>query len=264
MLKGRGQTITCNREERTRERFPFLQGTPSQWVTLRASPFELPEEARPGLAAASGLKQTAATAVPQPDTPVWKESALPSTSPRAAERLPTARRTALGRRAPSPRSTPGSAAIPGARRPRHAGSCSPRPPSPPRDLLLPGLRLPARPAPGPARPPAGQGTKFSRAHARWGPPALPGAAHGREHAPRPGTAGQPPPSPLPFPSPSAGTSGRVPIPQLLPPRGSGTEPGRPKPSILLSLSPAACPLRPSGAREVANKVPNGAVGWMGI
>ncbi|XP_065520200.1 proline-rich protein 2-like [Lathamus discolor] len=98
----------------------------------------------------------------------------------------------------------------------HAGTCSPRPTPRPATYFSPDYS--SRGAPRPARPGAPlAGAAHKIFHGTCALAAGPGAAHGREHAPRPGTAGQPPP--LPFPSLSAGIAigggkRRVPAPRL--------------------------------------------------
>ncbi|XP_059703899.1 uncharacterized protein LOC132328156 [Haemorhous mexicanus] len=189
-------------------------------------------------------------AVPQPDTRVWNESALPSTPPRAAERLPPPAQQPRGDEPRRP-SIPGSAAIPGAARPRHAGSCSPLPPSPPRDLLLPDCG--SRRAPRPARrvPRRGRAQNFPghmRAGARPPFPALPTAGN----TPRGPGPRQPPPSPLPFPSLPLGRDGRArPHPAAVPP----PPPPRLRDGVREARSPRGTPGRKQGSQQ------SGSDGW---
>lgn len=179
-------------------------------------------------------------AVPQPDTPVWNESPLPSTPPRAAERLLPASRTAPRGRAPPPLyprcpagpSTPGAVVL--------APLPAPRPTSP-------RTAAPGAPRARPGASPGGAGHKIFQGTCALGP------ARPSRCCPRPGTrpaaqdrrAAAPFSPSLPLPLSRQGWAGASSTRSCFPPTAAGRSPGGQKPSNLLSLSPAPPRLSPS-------------------
>ncbi|XP_051476172.1 basic proline-rich protein-like [Apus apus] len=119
----------------------------------------------------------------------------------------------------------------------HAGSCSPRPASPtPRPTSPPHYA--SRGRPGPALAQLGQDTKIFHSTCALASPARPGAAHGGEHAPRPGARRAAAPF-LPASPSRQGRGGASPPPRQPSPSppSCGTELGGPQAPCLAVVPP---------------------------